>query len=416
MGLIFRRFLASLINGIIIFISFTLISVIFAFWLFFSPYWIEIDLKWFFLIFAISFSVMGNLKVGLLTKLGGKIAGIQLHETNPKPNKYIKVLIRITFFYFFAFISIIIYNYYFNVLFKTVDLKIQYILFPFTSLGLFFLILVIPISIIIGKGIQGIHDVISNLSVSTKEDAIGELTSPKKGVATRSIVTTFIVSIIATSLMLYLMINFNIHKNLFDMSYGEGQNKLEKIIEKIDLIIPSTPIRYRSYEIFGGIKWWVDLKSDDHERNNFNKIIGIKGVDALGLLGYGFYIEKSKKDILLLNIDNDKKRLIPENTNMITCSIHVDKVIFYPELMDKVFRYFIKNILSSDISTEVDVICLKAIYSVKVGNIHAGVFDEYFITRDRQAWRKKNIIDYPIFVNIWFAPIENYNIFDDEFK
>jgi len=93
MNLIWRRLLSSLINGTIIFLLLTSISIIAAFVLWFVALRSTLDMKWFYLLFAATYSLFGSLSTRLLPKLGGFLARIQLREVEPNKRKVIRIIL-----------------------------------------------------------------------------------------------------------------------------------------------------------------------------------------------------------------------------------------------------------------------------------------------------------------------------------
>lgn len=406
MGLVYRRILASFINSIILLIIVILLCFLIGATLWFFPFRSYLNLNWFFVIFAVFYSTLGNLGKGGLPPIGGKIAGIRLSNVVNAPIKYFQILFR-NILYVLAPVTILMAFKLMPNIYNIKNTGVYFGILTVSFVVMFFSILLIPISILVGRGQKGLHDAVCKLTVSRKESNVqSNLTT--KHIFSRSLLWAFLGS---------LLLTFAAHAAIFGVGFQPflypGTNRdtqtteIENFSNELDSIFSITPIKYRHIDTQEGFKWWVDLYLDIPERLKVNEAIGLKGLNRLDVLGYGIKISKLFYPIELVDMDRESSKVIPAGTNVFSLFIFVDSGAFSQgEIRRVINEYFQKKIAAINVAQSSDVWQIKIIRQVKVGVVTLGFFDEIYITKDggfwgeKYQWRDKSSINLPVISNI----------------
>ena len=151
MGLILRRLLASMINGLIVSVILTAISLNIVLILWFTNLRSSLNLKWFALFFAMTYSLLGSMWSVWLPRLGSSIARIQLQEIKPNTRRRMKIFARLMLYYSVPIILVFSYT----TLLQKIgddDPKMMVLLFAPLIFCTVFTLVIIPFSILVGKG------------------------------------------------------------------------------------------------------------------------------------------------------------------------------------------------------------------------------------------------------------------------
>ena len=168
MGLIFRRILASFINSVIALILIIIICFLIGATLWFFPIRSYLNMNFVFLIFAVAYATLGNLGKGGVPPIGGRIAGIKLVTTTASDTpSFFQILIR-NILYIIAPAMILTASNLMPNIFDIENTGIYFGIITIAFIIIFFSILLVPISIVVGQGKKGLHDVVCKLAVSKR--------------------------------------------------------------------------------------------------------------------------------------------------------------------------------------------------------------------------------------------------------
>lgn len=397
MGLILRRVAASFVNGFVILLVLGAFYHFIAFILwFFVPMKSHLSMDVFSILFVGLYSYCGNMNIGWVPALGGRIAKISLQETTVALKKPAKVVVRLVLYYLSPLILIFVAQSPLR-LFHGDPSEM-----PFLSSILIYLAtlatLMIPISVIVGGGHQGLHDALSGLSITgtNRSDAVKRI--PFRSLLTRTFIVATIASIVVTFGALKLSIALNAHKSMLSWATnGPEKKRVEQAVAEFDSIITITPKNLRSYDVAEGFRWWVDLTTDIPERVRLNRKIGLKGVDQLDLLGYGFSIKTLTESINLINANRDAKNTLTAGTKVFSVFLFYDAAAFSSrEIASVITGYFRKYVNATPVASWADVIRVKAARIVKVGFVKIGYYDEWYMIDNTEYWRDENTVTIPV--------------------
>ncbi|MGA9109999.1 MAG: RDD family protein [Smithella sp.] len=383
MSLILRRFLASLINGTIISIILFIISYVIASVLIFIPLTSHIQMTWFYIAFATTYSIFGGLGIGWLPTLGKRIMKIHRIEIKDNFSKKIKIIFNIILFYFLisALISLPL---------KGIPIKDFYSLYFTFNMLVFIKLcagLAIPISIFIGNGKQGLHDALSGLLVCKESNATDNNNLLDiKTLFSRTFIITTIISLIVTFIIIKFTITNNYHNKVIDFANNES-----RLVAKFDSIIPIKNNRGYCNDTNHGFTWWIDLTSDTNEKNHLNKAIGF---EYSNLIGFGYNINSLRSPLTIVDIDKISQRTIPAGTEILSIVLFGNgKFFHFYEDRIEASNYVFKLLKGIDIVKNINIYRLKMVHNVKVGFLTLGFYDEYYLIKDGYKGRKKNVLN-----------------------
>lgn len=398
--LIFRRFFASVINSAIAFFVLLFISFLTGCYLWFLSPKCYIEFKWFYVVFAVLYGTFGNLGWYTIPPIGGRITRTTLKSKRNTITKFFQYFTRNLLYIFFPVI-IIFSSPNLSSLIKTENRGLFYISITLGLFFMFFSTLILPISIIVGKGRQGLHDKICGLVLCSKSDHEYQEIPGRKLLYTSSLYALFL-SIVLTIACHAWFFGFSYDKILFP---GEERQKytteIESFTKELEKIYKAESLKHRKTYISDGLTWWVDLESDVKERIHAAQEIGLKDLNTLDLLGYGVKIYDTDHQIDLIDLKRENTKIIPYGSRIFSIFIFVDSGIFYQkELEQIVIKYFVDKTLDTDLGTNSDAIRVKVIRLVKAGVVKLGFFDEFYLTPGVKSWRSKEMLDLPIIVDL----------------
>ena len=401
MKLIFKRLVSSTINGTIILFFFIIISFFVACFFWFFPFYSDINMKYFFVIFSIGYTLIGSMSKCVLPGLGRRITGIEIRGVMGNTPTHIKTRIFIRTILFYTMPIGLLYT--LNLPFqKIVDgepkmallLMAPILFFAFSSS------LIIPISILIGKGQQGIHDAFTGILTCTGNKIKTPVVHPKN-LTVRSIIATSIISAIFMACFFTFLSFFKLQDMIFKfVNIAENKGTNCSIVQELDSLIPATPLKYRSFVIENDFKWWVDFSKDKKVLIDFNKAIGLKQLNLLDLIGYGFSIEKLQKPMNLIDVGRSKTSTLSEGSTVLSFFTFVDIGAFYhSDIIKQIDKYFEPYVNKYAVSIKCDALRIKTIRIVKVGLIKIGIFREFYINNEG-AWHSVENLYYPYIIDI----------------
>jgi hypothetical protein len=252
---------------------------------------------------------------------------------------------------------------------------------------------------VVGRGKQGIHDVMAGVAICRVGQSVGELVSRKKLIVLSSIVATVLAfAITIMAMKVFSLVGFD--SMLIDYSIG-GKQKIEadSSVKELDSVWPATPLKCRSYDLKYGISWWVDLTCDPKEQKRFVQEVGLQDWNSTDLLGYGISVKPLSLPIILINEERTENQVLPVNSEILTVHIFVDSgAFFFPEIMAIVDRYFSSRFNASSFRRRYPIFRVKVTHMVKVGFVEVGFFREmYFLTTGH--WRNGAYSRWPRIVN-----------------
>lgn len=407
--LVLRRLLSSSINAAFILLFLILGSICVAFFLFIGPFLPYLDTKLAALLFSITYSVLGAYSIGLLPRLGNIIARIGTLETRQSPSRKIKIVIRLSLFYLAPPFMFFVLSYPLRASVAINEKAFTLILF--TMFCIIFSLSVIPISIIIGKGRQGLHDALAGLEVCKLHSQSSGDFLPIKTLASRTAIFSFILSFIIIIIIFVAMQGRAFaHFRAYVIGYaGEHDNKtkIEKLSDDFASIIPNSPLKCNKFEILDSIRWWVDLTCSDSESAPLLRDIGLPLMNSLDLQGYGFGITKLEKAVSLLDMDRQVRDMLPEGSKVLSVYLFLgDGIFYYPELKAIVEDYFLRMLRQHKIIHEFSIFRIKMVRMVKTGILEFGYFEEYYLYQGLM-WRDEEHLYLPIIFN-WERGNFNY--------
>ncbi|MCK9294877.1 MAG: hypothetical protein M0P70_07305 [Desulfobulbaceae bacterium] len=400
MSLIFRRIISSIVNGTLIFFFLCLVSTAIAIVFWFYPVKSSIDLSIFYLIFAFSYTMIGSLGISSLPRIGSILTGIKINKIGTQNNKSLSIFSRTILFYLLPVASLTMAQFLFFILAGHDKAKNIFLFVPSAFISMIVL-LALPISIVIGKGRQGIHDYLTGIIICRKNEKYDHITT-QKNIIKKTLIVASILSAIIIFVLLKLIFHFNYQNTILRMATSnEDKGQYFEEIKNIDSVMPNTPIDIRSYELSDGIMWWVDLTPDVEKRINYNRSIGLTQLNVLDLLGYGININKTRNSIDLINIDRNKSKEISPGANKLEVSFFVDTgAFYYEEIKNKIYKSFKNSLLEIASKYDIEIIQLRFIRLMKIGYISIGFCDERYITSDGKMWRDNNMLSLPIILTI----------------
>jgi len=383
MKLILKRLLSSSINGFVIFLILLIISLITAEFLWFFPLSSSIDMKYIYLFFSLIYSIGGALNLLKLAKLGSSITGIKLIVVN-KLNKKLSIVIRISLFYLIPVTIYLLWKFISNTINddgnRTV---IMMLLFPSLFIAIFTIIL-IPLSVIIGRGYRGIHDYYSGVIVLNKGQTLPSNFQLKdSNLVFKSLIINVFVSFVITLILFKTYLFFTgpelIYK-IADSNNTKGQYFED--IKYIDSVIGRDYLENRSYYLFGDLRWWIDLYGDDSKKIKHNKSIGLHDSIIFDLLGYGIKLHKLDFDIKLTEMENRiMNTSLYKGTPILSVYFFVDTGIFYFDEM----KYSLVNKFKWDFMRianhyDINTINYNIVRIIRVGLVSIGFKDSIYTT------------------------------------
>jgi hypothetical protein len=400
-ALIFRRFTATIINTLIATSVILLISYLIGSLLFFLPNSSSyIEFKWFYVVFAVLYGTFGNLGWFTLPPIGGKLTKLTLRS------RYNQILIKFLQYFarnslYIAFPAIILFfSPNFFSLIKSENRGLYYIAITIGLFFVFFSVLFQPISIIVGKGKQGVHDKICGLIQCSKYDpACQEI--PWKNLLYKSTLWSAFLSILLTVAFHSFVFGFNYDKILFP---GKERDKYTTEIENLKTDIEKTfkaeSLKHKKTDTTDGFTWWVNLEPDVKERIKVAEEIGLKDLNKHDLLGYGIKIYDTDHPIDLIELNEKSTKTITNASTIFSIFVFVDAGIFYKkELQGAMINYFVNKAVDANFVTNNDVIRVKFIRLVKAGFIKLGFFDELYLTPGK-LWRSKEQLYSPLIFDL----------------
>jgi hypothetical protein len=396
MTLILRRALASIINIILAFFVLLFICYSAGCFLWFFPLWSYLDLTYFYPIFGVTYATLGSLGLFTIPPIGSRLAGTSLRGRATGIKRIFQLILRNTLY--ISLPTFLVYA--IPQAPSLVDLENRGIFFLAITLGLsvmFFSLLIIPISIIISGGQQGLHDKISGLTLCKRSSSEAQ-EYPTKKLIYRS-------ALLSSSLSVLLTLFF--HATIFGFKYddilfpGEGRKSftdaMKDLSKELDTTFKASDFKKRYTHVLDGFIWWVDLYDDINERLKASEAAGLKGLNQHDLLGYGVRIYDTYIPVNLINMSRDKTRLIPEGSRIFSVIIFTDNGIFLQkELQQLVVHYFFDKSLELSSAKSSDAIKIKVVRFVKAGFVKLGFFDEFYFTPDGSMWRSEAMLDLPI--------------------
>ena len=392
LSLVLRRLGAFAINVLIIFFILSLLYVVIAGVLWFCPFRSSLHLTYFSVTFCLLYSMLGDMGLLKLPSLSKHMLGLKIIETRKAFSKPFKAIIRIGTYYFSLASAFL----YLASIFLGIDSKEKGLFWlPFSTFISYFQLL-IPISILVGRGEEGLHDRLAGVKILTQKGASsGEV----KGLLSKSLSVTLGVAII----LMLLTTKQLFSSGLINTFYHPPDASIMEVIHELDTIVPETPIESRKYEPKPEIlKWWVDISDKPQMKVKIGDHLGLKGLDVVFLEGYGYSIAKTVKPISLISLDQDKRTTLQQGSDLLTLHFFVGSGFLYrQELVDKITSYAINRLTSAyKLVGAMGAIRIKITQIVKAGYWEVGFFNEVYFVRTGGFWRDVKNTFFPVIFTI----------------
>jgi hypothetical protein len=404
--LITKRLFAVILNGVYLFILFTLINSIIAITLSIVGIKFIVDTKLLVLIGSAIYSYLGDVHLSRWPSIAKKIFGISIILDNPSCNKYLWLGIRTTFYY--SFIALCYLSY--VTLRKALsplpeEIAQQAIMFPYEIGFLFFTNLIIPISVLMSGGKRGVHDIISHARVVSNKDK-----QPNHSADGRILING-----LATSLILAVVFSFVVSAHQSRLLSKEARSFGEMINSQVQIRLDKLPFAFRDEAQFaigrsnylimlggnnklGSLRAWVDVSGDINKRIALGRGLGLCSqetdkycrVEASGIFGYAIYDGVIESDIKLVRIDNKAIALLPAGKKIFRVIVFVDATVLnYQEMLQNIRDTILSSVTKYPQFYDIyDVFSIRVEHLVKVGWVSLARCDDVFIPVDSGGlWR-----------------------------
>ena len=384
-ALIARRAAAALVGALVVLIAFACVVMIAVAWLWHSAATPHLQLGWLLLAASFCFSLLGSLHIGFTPPLGKKLARLEELETTQLTRKSLKIALKLALYY-----GVPIASYFVAV--RTIRLvyadgrDASDVLLPLILAAGTFAALLIPVSVVIGRGAQGLHDILSGLSVVAK-GGVKEERRPLRSVAVPTIALAAVLSFLAAPLELQLL------KRAGHSLRVHEDPEVRSLVLRVDSAIPQLPTECRHYIAGVEFRWWVDLTCDTSKRIAVGRELGLKGTNSLDLLGIAIRIHKYGVPVPLVSLDRNQFSEVPALTPMVSVYVFADAALYqFPETRNVVQAALLERLRQERVTRGFPVVQVRFVRMLKVAFLEVAEYDNYYWYKS-QYWRETEEVD-----------------------
>lgn len=395
LALLARRLGSAVVGAVILgtAILVALLALVAVLW--FTATAVHFQLGWLLLIASFTFSLLGSLSIGILPPLGKKLCRIEQVETRPSPERTAKITLKLLLFYLIpasTLYSLIFFTDYL----QFGDRASSELLLPLQLVAANFATLLIPISIVLGRGAQGIHDVASGLSVRPKGSSEIRATQLSRLLAP-SIAYTALIAFLLTPIELSVFTRFGASPTPL-----MSEEEVTAVTRRLDGIFLAVPAHCRRAFSAVDFRWWVDLTCGLSERIAFGKSLGLKGSKARDVLGVGFRLFRQSAPIQLISLDGNEKKEVHAGTPILSAVVFTDVGVFqYSENKTTIRKLLFAGFHRQGLLSEFGVIHVRITRMIKVAFLVVSVYDDHYWT-PRQIWRNADELETQYSVRVFF--------------
>ncbi|WP_439389332.1 hypothetical protein [Ideonella sp. YS5] len=336
---------------------------------------------WAIVTFTFAFSFLGSMGKGTLPPLFKhllKLEEVAIDGTKPRA---IRVLIKLALLYFtpvamLYLMSIGIAGLYFG------DDDGRFALFPLLVFSAAFASALIPLSVVIGKGKQGIHDVVAGLSV-VSAGTTAEYSRQTAPLLWKSVAVAAAVALAATIVLLSVFAKAHAtHRPIY---IGD---ELKSRVARYDAMFPGLPQDCRKHFSSATFWWWLDLGCGTAAQEDVGRSLGLEPWERQLLLGIGFREYRYPISIPLISLDRKSTVEIAAEAPMIAITVFTEAALFhYPERRRMLQQHILERALRQGLLTDFRAGKFKFVRMIKVAFLTITVYDEYIVMNDR-VWRQ----------------------------